>query len=129
MANQLDMSAFFSILRLLRTTMVLAVVALLAFGTLIAPMAGAHDHHASVSVDDGMSHDGHDVASCSAGHISDAHDVGDGSCCVGTCTTILGIAPIAHRPAGRISEIEFFDLPVLARAGTVEFLRPPSLTV
>lgn len=120
------MSAFTAILTLLRTAMVLSLVTFLAFGTLIVPAAGAHDHHASTAVDDGKSHDAQDIVLCSAGHPSDANDVDDGTCCAGTCTTILGIAPVAHIHAGRIGEIEPFDLPILARAGTVEFLRPPS---
>lgn len=131
------MNAFAVLLHAIRTTLVLALVGILAFGSLAGVASAATvDHHAVPAATDA----GHDHAA--AGHVHDAeasvlagcaakgdtasHDMGDGSCCVGTCTTILGIALVAHIHAGRIGEIEPFDLPVLARAGTVEFLRPPS---
>lgn len=124
------MHAFAALLTLIRTTMVLVVAGVLAFGALTEPLSAAQpDHQAVMSIDDAPSDDEHQAASCPTGHAPDAHHGGDGTCCVGTCTTILGIAPIAPVPASRISEIEPFHLPILARVSIVEFLRPPSLTV
>ncbi|WP_124111139.1 hypothetical protein [Palleronia sp. THAF1] len=119
------MNTLVALLKLIRMTMVLAVVTVLALGALAAPLSAAHAYHASTSADDGMTHAVHEVGTCSADHVLDSHDAGDGSCCVGTCTTILGVAPSAHVTVGRISEIEPSDNRIFAQANTIEFIRPP----
>lgn len=118
-------------LTLIRTTLVFALVSVLAFGSLAgAASAAAGDHHApTVTTETGHDNAAAVPVTCvSIGDIA-SHDMGDGSCCVGTCTTILGVVPVLQIPARRISEIETFDRPILARATSIEFLRPPSLTI
>ena len=116
------------------TTLVLALVCLLALGSLGgAATAATGDHHSIAAMEDMPDGETNlDVemtvaAPCLAKTVSVSHDVGDGSCCVGTCTVILDVGLLAEAPARRISEIAPLDHPILARARTVEFLRPPSL--
>lgn len=117
----------------IRTTLVLALVGFFAFGSLAGPVSAATgDHHAAAMAMDGdHDHSTQTAANCPAKADGASHDMGDGygSCCVGTCTTILGVVPVADVPASRIGDIEPSDYPVSARSGTVEFLRPPSLTI
>ncbi|MGB3556322.1 MAG: hypothetical protein WBA25_16965 [Jannaschia sp.] len=121
------MHLFSGLLTLIRTSMVLAVVTVLAFGALAAPLSAAQvDHHATVSVDDGMSHDGQHGTLCPAG---DAHDAGDGSCCVGTCSTILGVVSLLKMPTRLLSLNEPSFHPMVARPSSHEFIRPPSLAI
>lgn len=125
------MTALAALSHAIRTTLVLVLVGLLAFGSLAVPAsAAAGDHHSTANAIDGD----HDLdsgtgADCPAKADAASHDMGDGSCCVGTCTTILGDMPVPDAFVVRIGTIVSADHPILARSRTVEFLRPPSLTI
>ncbi|WP_299821626.1 hypothetical protein [uncultured Jannaschia sp.] len=127
------MPALAALFHAIRTTLVFALVGLFAFGSLAGPVSAAAmvDHHAAMAVaDDGDS--GHDLTAtekCPPNADGATHDMGDGSCCVGTSTTILGVLILPDAPESRIGEIAPSDHPVTARHRTVEFLRPPSLTI
>ncbi len=123
------MTALAALSHLIRTALVLALVVFFAFGSLAgAASAATGDHHAPATAMDG-DHDHLATGTCPSQGESAAHEMGDGSCCVGTCSTILGVAPVVGPPVRRITDVEPFDHPVSARSSTTEFLRPPSLTI
>ena len=131
--NSPIMNALAAFAKAIRTILVLALVGFIAAGSLAGPVSAAAmvDHHAVMTTsDDGAS--GHDLAAtekCPPNADGATHDMGDGSCCVGTSTTILGDLALPDAPESRIGVIEPFDHPVTARHRTVEFLRPPSVTI
>ena len=121
------MNALVALFTLIRTATVFAVVVVLAFGAMTANSSAEDAHHASEIAVDGTTYDASEAAVCSESHALELHDAGDSFCCIGTCTTILVIVPDAPISAGRISQIEPFEAPVLAQTSTVEFIRPPRL--
>jgi hypothetical protein len=125
------MIVFAAILKLLRCAMVIAVAAMLAFGALAGPLsAQQHEHESAMSLDDIVEHDYHEArAACPSNHTSDMHDSADGSCCIGTCTTILGVASRVDVPTGRLTSIDPFYLAMAPRHAAISFIRPPSLTI
>jgi hypothetical protein len=125
------MSFFVAILKLLRCAIVIAVAAFLAFGVLAGPLsAQQHEHQSAMSSDDIVEHEDREVrVACPSNHTSDMHESGDGSCCVGTCTTILGVASRVDGPTGRLTSIDPFYLAMTPRHAAISFIRPPSLTI
>ena len=126
-----SMTALAALSHAIRTTLVLILVGVLAFGSLAgSAAASAADHHSAVAVADGdQDHALTAGEPCPAGADTATHDMDDGACCIGTCTTILGILPVATVPLARIGTIEPFDPPVAAQDRNNEFVRPPSLTI
>jgi len=120
-----------ALLKLLRCAMVIAVAAFLAFGASAGQLsAQQHEHESAMSSDGIMEHEDHEArAACPANHTSDTHDNGDGSCCVGTCSTILGMASRVDVPTGRLTSIDPFYLAMAPRHAAISFIRPPSLTI
>lgn len=125
------MTALAALSKAIRTTLVLALVGFLAFGSLAdAVFAATGDHHSiSVAMDADHQHSDAAIGTCPAKGDTLSHDMSSGTCCVGTCTTILGVAPLANMPVRRISRIEPFDHSIPDQTSTIEFLRPPSLTI
>ena len=125
------MTVFAAILKLLRCAMVIAVAAFLAFGVLAGPLsAQQHEHESTMSSDDIVEHEDREVrVACPSNHTSDMHDSSDSSCCVGTCTTILGMASRVDGPTGRLSSIDPFYLAMAPRHAATSFIRPPTLTI
>ena len=120
-----------ALLKLLRCAMVIAVAAFLAFGSMAGALsAQEHEHELTISFADIAEHEANEArAACPANHTSDTHDNGDGSCCVGTCSTILGMASRVDVPTRRLTSIEPFYLAMAPRHAAISFIRPPSLTV
>lgn len=131
--NSPIMNALAAFAKAIRTTLVLALVGFITAGSLAGPVSAAVmvDHHVAMAVaDDGAS--GHDLTAaekCPPNADGATHDMGDGSCCVGTSMTILGDLVLPDAPESRLGEIVPSDHPVTARHRTVDFLRPPSLTI
>jgi hypothetical protein len=125
------MTAFAAILKLLRCAMVIAVAAFLAFGVLAGPLsAQQHEHESAMSSDDIVEHQDREArVVCPSNHTSDMHDSSDRSCCVGTCTTILGVASRVDGPTGRLSSIDPFYLAMVPGHAVISFIRPPSLNI
>ena len=127
------MNALVALSKAIRTTLVLALVGFIAAGSLAGPVsaAGMVDHHAVMAVadDSASGQDLTETEKCPPNADGATHDMGDGSCCVGTSTTILGDLALPDAPESRIGEIVPSDHPVTARHRTVDFLRPPSLTI
>lgn len=115
----------------LRTTLVFALVAILAFGSLARPVSAATgDHHALAETVEGDRIPSAGMADdCPVTADMASHEMDDGSCCVGTGATILGVIPVIDAPVSRVMDLDPFDHPVSARSRNVEFLRPPSLTI
>ena len=129
------MNVLLALSKAIRSTLVLAVVAVLAFGSLAAPVAAAQHDPAEYVFDETTSHDhGATVAAASeATKCLSGHDMGkhaeDGACCAGICVSYVSAATGPLSPVLTLSEIEPFHAPLLVRSGVVEFLRPPSLTI
>lgn len=115
----------------IRMAMVLALIGFVALGSLTGPVSAATgDHHAAaMAMDEGSEPAMKAVATCPGQADSATHEMEEGSCCVGTCMTILGILGVTDAPAASLREIEPSDHPVSAQGATIEFLRPPSLTI
>lgn len=126
------MNTLTALAKAIRTTLVLALVGVLAIGSLAGPVSAATvDHHAAL-VFAGDGDPGHILtatAECPAKADGVTHEMDDGACCVGTFTPIIGTLILPDAPERRIGEIAPSDHPVTARSRTVEFLRPPSLTI
>ncbi|MFO6463441.1 hypothetical protein ACK8OR_03530 [Jannaschia sp. KMU-145] len=124
------MRALIAILVTIRTTAILAVIAVLAFGSLSASVsAGTYDHHAFVSIDDHSLQGERQAASCPSGDVSGGHGMDDGNCCIGTCTTILTVAAPVDVPERLLVLSGPAFRPLSARSSFVEFVRPPSLSI
>lgn len=124
------MRVFVALSALCRSATVLAVVAIMAFGAFITPAsAGHHDHHEMMSVDDVMHGSDDTTELCVICHGSDLHEAGQDSCCVATCATILNVAFMPPKHMGRISEIDPLDHATSGDTHSVEYIRPPSLSI
>lgn len=124
------MRAHEAILTMIRTAMVLTVVAVLAFGALATSLsAGTYDHHSGVMVDDHALDVGYQASSCASEDVSGDHSVSDGACCVGMCNTILTVAVPIDVPERLLVLASPAFRSLTARPSRVEFIRPPSLTI
>lgn len=115
--------------RLLRAGIMLALAAFLAFGTLAGPLsAGQNEHHAASSIEGDHVGVDHAEVVCPSGHLAGDHEV-NSDCCVGTCTAIFDVAAPAVMSVDLIGSIGPSFRPMAARPFSIEFLRPPSLTI
>ena len=125
------MTALNAIFKLLRCATVIALAAFLAFGTLAEPLSAQQQDHVSASISYVLAEneDYEARAACPSNHPSDMHESGDDSCCVGSCSTILGAASRTDEPTGRLTSIDPFYLAMGPRHAAISFIRPPSLTI
>jgi hypothetical protein len=117
-----------AIVNLIRASLVLALVCLLAFGSLATHAAAGQDaHHTAVALDEREAGHAHTGAACSKDHAEGSHEADGAACCVGTCSIVIDMAALAVTPTMIVRSHATVFQPMAARPSPVDFYRPPSL--